>query len=79
MIVVSNRKYLLKEKDNPNLLLDGRTVSYVAKEMDFNREFISLILRGKRSCSYEMAKTLVDRFQPGKRVEDYFIKIDKEV
>lgn len=79
MIVVSNRKYLLKEKDNLNLLLDGRTVSYVAKELDFNREFISLILRGRRSCSYEMAKILVDRFHPGKTVEDFFIKIDKEV
>lgn len=68
---------------NPDLdindLIDGRTIIYLSKQLPFNREHLSKILKGTRECSYKRAKQIVDYCKPNDNVEDYFIKDEKEV
>ena len=66
--------YVYKYKNNKDILLDGRSIIFLSKELKYNREHLSLILKGERHCSYELAKRIVDRLKPNENVEDYFIK-----
>lgn len=70
--------YKFNQELDINDLLDGRKILYISKKISYNREFISKILRGKQTCSYERAEQLVKACQPNKKVSDYFIKVKKE-
>ena len=53
-------------------LLQGRTIRYLAKQLDITEQYLCLILKGKRNCSLKLAKkiALINNTQ----VEDYFVK-----
>lgn len=59
--------------------LDGRTMYSCYKELHINRERLSQVLRGIKTCDYLRAKQLVDRFQPGEPVEKFFEEVDEEI
>ena len=66
--------YVYKFGKDKNILLDGRSIIFLSKELKYNREHLSLILKGERHCTYELAKRIVNRLKPNGKVEDYFIK-----
>ena len=66
--------YVYKYKNDKNILLDGRSIIFLSKELKYNREHLALILKGERGCSYELANKLVSRLKPNKNVEDYFVE-----
>lgn len=53
--------YMFREDRNMDDLLDGRSITYVAKKISLNREWVSLILRGRKTCTKEQAESLVHR------------------
>ena len=61
-----------------NSLVDGRTILYLSKKISYSREFVSEILRGKKTCSYKRAEQIVKACQPDKKVSDYFVKVERE-
>lgn len=65
--------YMYKYRDNKDILLDGRSIFFVSQELNCNRGTLALILKGERECAKEFAEKLVNRLQPNKKVEDYFI------
>lgn len=72
--VVEHRVMLYKYGNNRDILLDGRTIAYVAKEIKVAREHVALVLDGQQLCTPTTAKKLVDRLKPGENIEDYFIE-----
>lgn len=68
----SNRKYMLRKEYNRQDLLDGRAIKYLSSKIDFNREYTSLILRGKRSCTYYIADKIINALSLQGSVDDYF-------
>jgi len=70
--------YKIKNDVDIKSLTDGRTILYISKKIPYNRENLSNILRGKRTCSYKRAKQIVDLCQPNKKVSDYFVKVESE-
>lgn len=68
--------YRFKNPEKINDLLDGRTIKYLAKEIDLPREYLSLILRGKMLCHYLRADKIVKRCNSRFSVKDFFEKID---
>lgn len=55
-------------------LLQGRTITYLVKNyLKATIPYITDVLNGKRSCSYEMASMIVKNMSD-KEVEDYFYK-----
>lgn len=70
--------YMFREDRNMNDLLDGRSITYVAKEISLNREWVSLILRGKKTCTKEQAGALVKRCASGAPVDYFFKLVTKE-
>ena len=59
-------------------LADGRPYKYMAKVIRMPREYVSLILRGKKKCTYEQAEKLVTRFGKIKDIEYYFKLLESE-
>ena len=59
-------------------LLDGRSISFVAKEIGMGREKLSLILRCELDCSESDAFRIVNRCDKGALIEDYFVLVTKE-
>lgn len=72
----SKRKYLLREKYNHQDLLDGRAIKYLSSKIDFNREYTSLILRGKRRCTYDIADKIIKALSLQGSVDDYFYIVE---
>lgn len=66
--------YVYRFGKDKNILLDGRSIIFLSKELKYNREHLSLIFKGERYCTYELAKKIIDRLKPGAKVEEYFIK-----
>ena len=66
------RTLICKFTDQRDKLLDGRSIMFLSKELDYNREHLALILDGKEPCTPTLAKRIVDRLKPGDVVEDYF-------
>ena len=69
-----HRTMICKYLDQRDILLDGRPVTFLSRELDYNREYLALILSGKEPCTYSLAKRIVERLKPGETVEDYFIE-----
>lgn len=61
-----------------NDLADGRPYKYMAHAVKIPREHMSLILRGKRLCTYEEAMRIVTRFNKTASLYDYFVKVKGE-
>lgn len=66
--------YVYRFGKDKNILLDGRSIIFLSKELKYNREHLSLIFKGERHCTYALAKKIIDRLKPGAKVEEYFIK-----
>lgn len=69
-----HRTMMCKYTDQRDILLDGRTVTFLSKELKYNREHLALILSGKAPCTYSLAQRIVERLKPNEKVEDYFIE-----
>lgn len=66
--------YVYKFVEDKNILLDGRSIIFLSKELKYNREHLALILKGEKACTHELARKIVNRLKPNEKVEDYFIK-----
>ena len=64
---------MYKYKNEKDILLDGRSIFFVAKDLKCNRGTLALILKGEKQCTRQFAEILVDRLKPNESVEDYFI------
>lgn len=69
-----HRTMMCKYVDQRDVLLDGRPVTFLSRELNYNREYLALILSGKEPCTYSLAQRIVERLKPGEQVEDYFIE-----
>lgn len=63
---------ILKYTDQRELLLDGRPITFVSKQIKFNRWQLALILDGKEPCTPTVANKIITRLKPGAKIEDYF-------
>lgn len=61
-----------------NDIIDGRSLIYLSKRINYNRENLSKILNGKRTCSFERAESIIKYCRPDKLVTDYFRQVDKK-
>lgn len=66
------RTLILKDTDQKELLLDGRSIMFLSKELNYNREHLAHILNGKEPCTPTLAKRIVTRLKPNEKIEDYF-------
>lgn len=66
------RTLILKFTNQKELLLDGRPITFVSREIGFNRWQLSLILDGKEPCTPTIANRIIHRLKPNEKVEDYF-------
>lgn len=66
------RTLILKFTNQKELLLDGRPITFVSREIGFNRWQLSLILDGKEPCTPSVAKKILNRLKPEAKIEDYF-------
>ena len=66
------RTLILKFIDQRNILLDGRPITFLSRELKYNREHLALILDGREPCTPSVAKRIIDRLKPNEKVEDYF-------
>lgn len=57
-------------------LLDGRSISYAAKEINYTRGLLSNLLNRKSKCRKYRAVQLVERFRPGEDVLKYFEQVN---
>ena len=57
-------------------LLDGRSILYAAKEINYTRGLLSDLLNRKSKCRKSRAVQLVERFRPGEDVLKYFEQVD---
>lgn len=64
--------YCYKYPNNINILLDGRSILYISKELNMNREKLSLQLRGIELLTYEEVNILMKKVKPNCSFEDYF-------
>jgi len=66
------RTLILKYTDQRDILLDGRPIIFLSRELNYNREHLALILDGKEPCTPTLAKRIIDRLKPNEDVYDYF-------
>lgn len=66
------RTLILKFTNQREILLDGRPITFLSRELHYNREHLALILDGKEPCTPSVAKKIIDRLKPGEKVENYF-------
>lgn len=69
-----HRTMMFKYTDQRDIILDGRSIVFLSKEIGYNREHLALILSGKEPCTYSLACKIVNRLKPNEKVEDYFIE-----
>ena len=66
------RTLILKYTNQRQMLLDGRPITFLSRELEYNREHLANILDGKEPCTPTLAKRIIKRLKPGENVEDYF-------
>ena len=66
------RTLIFKYTDQRDILLDGRPITFLSRELKYNREHLALILDGKEPCTPTLAKRIIDRLKPNENVYDYF-------
>ena len=66
------RTLICKYTNNRALFLDGRPITFLSRELKYNREHLALILDGKEPCTPSIAKLIINRLKPNEKVEDYF-------
>lgn len=66
------RTLIFKYVDQREILLDGRPITFLSRELNYNREHLANILDGREPCTPSVAKRIVDRLKPHEKVEDYF-------
>ena len=66
------RTLIFKYTNQREMLLDGRQIKFLSRELNYNREHLALILDGKEPCTPTLAKRIIDRLKPNEKVEDYF-------
>lgn len=64
-------KKLYFNKNKKQELLQGRTIRYLASEIDCSEIHLTNILNGKTSCGKYLAKDIL-RLMPNATKEDYF-------
>lgn len=73
------RIYYLKKEYSREDLLGGRKILYVSQKIGYNRDHVSLILRGKFPCSKKTAEDLIKVLLLPGGLDDYFrIMSEKE-
>lgn len=65
--------YYFKESEKAKLL-QGRTITFLAKKLQVNRPYLTQILNGKKGCSRWLAESISRCFCLEAKLEDYFIK-----
>lgn len=68
--------YMYRSGLTMNDLLDGRSISYAAKEINYTRGLLSNLLNRKSKCRKCRAVQLVERFRPGEDVLKYFEQVN---
>ena len=53
-------------------LLQGRTIRYLAKQLDITEQYLCLILNNKRNCSLKLANKIAQINNMS--VDEYFVK-----
>lgn len=61
--------FILEKKD---VFLGGRTIKYIAEKVGINKDYLSTILSGKKSCSKPIAYCLAKVASPDYEIEDFF-------
>lgn len=67
--------YMYRSGLTPNDLLDGRSLMYVSREINYCRIALSKLLNRQSKCKKIRAVQLVERFRPGESVEKYFEQV----
>ena len=62
-------------KEKKDELLDGRIITYVANKIGITREYLSMILLNKRTCSKMTAYCIVKACNSEAEITNYFKKI----
>ena len=62
-------KFKVEKKEE---LLQGRSITYIKKGLECSRVHLYNVLNGKSSCSKYLARDIVSKLKPDKKVEDYF-------
>lgn len=70
--MIEYRTLICRFTDQRNILLDGRPIIFLSRELDYNREHLALILDGKEPCTPTLAEKIVRRLKPDERVDKYF-------
>ena len=68
--------YKFNEEEKAKLL-DGRTITYIAKKIGITNSFLTSILNGKRSCSKIVAFSIVKCLCQEAEINDYFEKVER--
>lgn len=71
-------RFLYKFPKDADKLIDGRYISFVQNEVNIHRGKLFHVFNREQLCCYAEAKRLVDRFQPGKNVYDFFDELSNE-
>lgn len=66
------RTLICKYTNRRDLFLDGRTITFLSKELSYSREHLARILDGKEPCTPTVARRIMERLKPNEKVEDYF-------
>ena len=66
------RVLILKFTNQRQKLLDGRPITFLSRELNYNREHLANILDGKEPCTPTLAERIINRLKPNEKVEDYF-------
>jgi len=53
-------------------LLQGRTIRYLAKQLDITEQYLCMILKAKRNCSLKLANKIAQINNVS--VDEYFVK-----
>lgn len=63
------------KKELREQLLKGRTIRFIAHEIEFSEVHLSNILNGKCTCKKSTAYYVIKMLGENNKIEDYFIRI----
>lgn len=66
--------YLFNQVEKAKIL-DGRTITYVAKKIGITTEYLTSIFNGKKACSKTVAYCIVKCLCQEAEIEDYFKQV----
>ena len=69
--------YIFK-KELKEQILDGKTITWVAKTIGVTVAFLVAVLNGNRTCSSPVAYCIVKCLDSEAEIEDYFIRMKGE-